>query len=38
MRGKPAGVGRAAYWLAGFGRGLVTPVDASRRLFATKPA
>ena len=31
-------VGLATTWLSGFARGLATPVDASRRLFAVKPS
>ena len=36
-QGSRIGIDRAVSWLAGFGRGLTTPVDASRRLFASKP-
>jgi glycosyltransferase involved in cell wall biosynthesis len=32
--GRRTGFGLLAYWLAGFGRGLLTPVDAKRRLFS----
>ena len=35
MRRKRSGFETAAKWLSGFGRGLTTPVDASRRLFAS---
>jgi GT2 family glycosyltransferase len=37
VRRDRSGIDLAARWFAGFGRGLRTPVDASRRLFATKP-
>lgn len=33
---KRAGIDLAVMWLAGFGRGLRTPVDASRRLFVSE--
>jgi glycosyltransferase involved in cell wall biosynthesis len=34
-RGDRVGIDLAARWLSGFGRGLRTPVDSSRRLFAS---